>query len=343
MKIERYQYTHEHLTADKLSQLSQAFPLSQSNEITWIDIDGHLSSDDFAALAKGLQLHALEVDEFVRKRHRPRIDYYANHLALSLKMLQPSTGSEHLFLSESVTMIMGEQYLVTIQSGKNGDVFDGIREELANPQSRLRDLGVDYLLYRVLAVVVNNYFAVLEVLDEKVEKLEELLVDHTDQQAANRLYKAKRELVVLRKAVWPLREVVLSIERTPSKFIQPDTQVYFRDVYEQTIQVIDTVESLRDLMSGMIEIYLSSLSNRMNSVIKVLTIITTIFMPLTLITGIFGMNFQYLPGLESAMGPWEVMGGMLVTAIAMIIVFRFKKWLWNLNWLFDAAVEQWVK
>ncbi|EKD78875.1 MAG: hypothetical protein ACD_41C00239G0002 [uncultured bacterium] len=168
---------------------------------------------------------------------------------------------------------------------------------------------------------------VLEKVDEQVEQLEDDLIEQTDQAAVNRLYRVKRELVVLRKAVWPLREVILSLDHTPSIFIQSDTKIYFRDVYEQTIQVIDTVESLRDLMSSMIEIYLSSLSNRMNSIIKVLTIITTIFMPLNLIVGIFGMNFQYLPGINSRFGPWEVLGAMLFSTVAMIMVFRYKKWL----------------
>jgi magnesium transporter len=298
--------------------------MKQRRQQHWIDIEGPVSQTDWQALAVEFNLHPVELEQLKRIQQRPRIDFYTNHLTLSVKMLR--LVNRHID-AETVTFILGQGSLVTIQAGKVGDVFDPIRQELANPNSQASVLGADYLLYRVLAVIINHYFIVLEHLDEEVERLEDRLVDHTDQAAAHRLYQTKRELITVRKAIWPLREVVLSIERTPSAFIKTDTQIYFRDIYEQTIQVIDTIESLRDLMSSMIEIYLSSLNNRLNGVIKVLTIITTIFMPLTLITGIFGMNFQYLPGLESHLGPWEVMGAMLLIVIAMIAAFKWKRWI----------------
>lgn len=326
MRLQRFSYTATQFKAEQFTNVEQALPFKQLNGITWLDLDGRLSEADLSLLAKTLDLHPLEVEGFIRKRQRPRIDYFTTHVTTSLKMLRVGS-KEHLFQSESVTVIVGSNYVVTIQSGKIGDVFSSIRDELTNPQSRLRTLGSDYLLYRLLASVVNNYFLVLEKIDEQVEQLEDALVEQADNTALHDLYRVKRELVILRKAVWPLREVILSVERTPTTLIQAETQIYFRDIYEQTIQVIDTVESLRDLMSGMIEIYLSSLNNRMNSIIKVLTIITTIFMPLNLIVGIFGMNFQYLPGLDSPIGPWEVLGAMLFSTIAMIVAFKYKKWL----------------
>lgn len=326
MRIQRYSYSAAKLVAKEFSVVADALPLAADAAVTWLDLDGHLSTNDFEQLATAFKLHPVEIEEFIHKRHRPRIEFYTDHVVITLKMLRLSDTTK-LFQSESVTIILGDHYVVTIQSGKAGDVFGPVREELNNDHSRTRSLDADYLLYRLLITVVNNYFMVLEVLDEQVEQLEDVLVKQTDQHAVNRLYRIKRELVILRKAVWPLREVILSIERTPLSLVQAKTQVYFRDVYEQTIQVIDTVESLRDLMSGMVEIYLSSLSNRMNAVIKVLTVITTIFMPLTLIVGIFGMNFKYLPWLDSPIAPWIVFGSMGVIVCSMIVVFKHKRWL----------------
>lgn len=326
MRIQRYSYSAAKLAVSQFEAIAAALPLPSDQTVTWLDIDGHLSTSDFEQLSAAFKLHPVEIEEFVQKRHRPRIEFYTDHVVITLKMLRSSNATK-LFQSESVTIILGDHYVVTIQSGKAGDVFGSVREELQNEHSRTRVLGPDYLLYRLLTTVVNNYFTVLEVLDEQVEQLEDVLVEQTDQHAVNRLYRIKRELVILRKAVWPLREVILSIERTPVELVKAETQVYYRDVYEQTIQVIDTVESLRDLMSGMVEIYLSSLSNRMNAVIKVLTVITTIFMPLTLIVGIFGMNFKYLPWLDSPLAPWVVFGSMAVIVCSMIVVFKHKRWL----------------
>ncbi len=326
MRIQRYSYSAAKLAAKQFDTIEAALPLPDDPAVTWLDLDGHLATSDFQQLATAFKLHPVEIEEFVHKRHRPRIEFYTDHIVITLKMLRLSNASK-LFQSESVTIILGDHYVVTIQSGKTGDVFGPVREELNNDHSRTRTLGADYLLYRLLSTVVNSYFSVLEVLDEQVEQLEDVLVEQTDQNAVNRLYRIKRELVILRKAVWPLREVISSIERTPIKLVQPESQVYYRDVYEQTIQVIDTVESLRDLMSGMVEIYLSSLSNRMNAVIKVLTVITTIFMPLTLIVGIFGMNFKYLPWLDSPVAPWAIFGTMAVIACSMIVTFKYKRWL----------------
>jgi len=188
-------------------------------------------------------------------------------------------------------------------------------------------MGPDYLGYSLIDAVVDNYFAILEKLGERIESLEEELVMEPTEQTLQQINHLKKEMILLRKSVWPLREVISTLQRTESALIKESTGLYLRDVYDHTIQIIDTIESFRDIASGMVDVYLSSLSNKMNSVMKVLTIIATIFIPLTFIAGIYGMNFKYMPELEWRWGYGAALLVMVSVAVTMLIYFRKKKWL----------------
>jgi magnesium transporter len=228
--------------------------------------------------------------------------------------------------TEQVSLILGSNFVFSFQEG-GGDVFDPVRERIRNNKGRIRKMGADYLAYTLLDAIVDNYFIILEKLGERIEVLEEKLVTVPTPETLKLIHHLKREMIFLRKAVWPLREVIGGLERGESPFMSQSTKVYLRDVYDHTIQVIDSIETFRDMVSGMLDIYLSSVSNRLNAVMKVLTIITTIFMPLTFIAGIYGMNFKYMPELE---WPWSypiILLLMFGVGIFMLFYFKKRKWL----------------
>jgi len=224
-------------------------------------------------------------------------------------------------------MILGANYLFTFQEGLQGDVFDTVRERLRNGKGKGRGMGADYLAYSLIDAIVDSYFSVLEDMGERIVNLEEALTVTPDTGTLHEINNIKKEIIFLRKAVWPLREAVSFLERGDSHLLSPATRLYFRDVYDHTVQVIDTVETYRDLLSGMLDLYLSSISNRTNEIMKFLTVIGTIFMPLTFLVGVYGMNFKYLPELEWHNGYFILWGLMLGLSIAMVVYFRRKRWL----------------
>jgi magnesium transporter len=250
---------------------------------------------------------------------------YGDYLYVVVKMLHDK-GKTGQVEAEQVSLIIGPNFVFSFQEGE-GDVFEPIRERIRNGKGRLRKMGADYLAYSLLDAIVDYYFVILEKLGERVEFLEEELVTNPKTQTLQEIHHLKREMIFLRKAVWPLREVIGALERGESPLIQKGTSLYLRDVYDHTIQAIDTVETFRDMVSGMLDIYLSSVSNRLNAVMKVLTIIATVFMPLTFLAGVYGMNFKYMPELEWRWGYPLVWAVMIGIGGVMLIYFKRKKWL----------------
>jgi magnesium transporter len=224
-------------------------------------------------------------------------------------------------------MVIGPGYLFTFQEGLQGDVFDTVRERIRNGKGKIRGMGADYLAYALIDAIVDSYFSVLEDLGERIVDIEEELALTPDKATLIEINGIKKEIIFLRKAVWPLRESVSFLERGESRLLSPSTRIYFRDVYDHTVQVIDTVETYRDLLSGMLDLYLSSISNRTNEIMKFLTVIGTIFMPLTFLVGVYGMNFKHMPELEWRSGYFMLWGLMIVLSFAMIVYFRRKRWL----------------
>jgi len=250
---------------------------------------------------------------------------YESYIFLVLKMLHYN-DIEKKIISEQVSLILTRNQVISFQETK-GDVFDSVRERLRNNKGRIRKMGADYLLYTLIDAIVDNYFVILEKMGERIEDMEEILVDNPEPETLQNIHKLKREMIYLRKSVWPLREVISGLLRDESRLIKKTTHIFLRDVYDHTIQVIDTVETFRDMISGMLDIYMSSVSNKMNEVMKVLTIFAAIFIPLTFIAGVYGMNFENMPEIKIQIAYPLVLLLMLAVGITMLFYFKKKKWL----------------
>jgi magnesium transporter len=293
-------------------------------QVTWLNIDGLHEVEFIAALGDRMKLHPLILEDILHTEQRPKLEEFEDYLFIVLKMLYWNDQEQEVN-GEQLSLILGDHYVCTLQEVER-DVFGPVRSRLREEKARVRRQGADYLAYTLLDAVVDNYFIVLENLGERIEFLEEEVIIAPTPRTLQEIHKLKRELIYLRKSVWPLREVVSSLERIETDLIQAPTRVYLRDIYDHTIQVMDIVETFRDTVSGTLDIYLSSLSNQMNEVMKVLTIIATLFIPLTFIVGLYGMNFRYMPELEWRWGYFGVLGVMGVIVIAMVLYFRRKNW-----------------
>ncbi|MBC8249301.1 MAG: magnesium/cobalt transporter CorA [Anaerolineales bacterium] len=305
--------------------IEECFPFRDKPTVTWINIDGIHQIEIMEKLGDSFGLHPLVLEDILNTGQRPKLEDFGDYIYIALKMFYPEDENDEI-AEEQLSLILGPKFVISFQEVV-GDVFNPVRERIRSGIGRIRKMGADYLAYALIDSVVDNYFLVLEELGEKIEFLEEELVTNPTTETLQIIHKLKREMVFLRKSVWPFREVISSLERGESALIQESTAIYLRDVYDHTIQVIDTVETFRDIISGMLDIYLSSVSNRMNEVMKVLTIIATIFIPLTLIAGIYGMNFQYMPELGWRWGYPLVWLIMLVIGTLMLVYFRRKRWM----------------
>mgnify|MGYP000848518942 CR=1 FL=1 len=293
--------------------------------ISWINIDG---IHDIALMEKAGELfgvHSLTLEDILNTEQRPKAEAYEHYLFFSLKMLSLNGNGSNL-LSEQVSLFLGERLVITFQE-RPGDVFDPLRERIRQGKGRLRKSKADYLAYSLLDALVDSYFGILERLGEEMEDLEELVLRYPAKQTVTRIHNLKRRILVLRRAVWPLRELVSSFEKSESPLLEHSTRLFLRDVYDHTVQIIDGVEVSREIISGLMDLYLSSLSNRTNEVMKVLTIVATIFIPLTFIAGVYGMNFKYMPELAWKCGYPAIWLVMVAAALGMLWYFRRKKWL----------------
>jgi magnesium transporter len=295
--------------------------------VTWVDVEGTHCDNTIRFLSEKLHWHSLLVEDIVHEEHRPKMDEYDEHLYIVVKMLEYDDKKGRI-RAEQISFILGKNYLISFQeTGKPGDLFGAVRSRVKNNQGRHRKLGPDYLLYTLLDLIIDHYFTILEKIGERIETLEDEVIHNPTNQKLNEIYLLKRELIQLRHSVWPLREVVNRLEKESSGFVRRSMHVYLREAYEHTIQVIETLETYRDILSGLIDIHLSSMSNKMNAVMKVLTVISTIFMPLSFIVGVYGMNFQYMPELQWKGGYFAVLGLCATLVVLMLLYFRKKKWM----------------
>ncbi|MBW6480621.1 MAG: magnesium/cobalt transporter CorA [Bacteroidales bacterium] len=300
-------------------------PLKDNTEISWIDIKGVHNTELISQIGEHFQIHPLVLEDILNTRQRPKIDFYDDYIFAVMKMISWNDKNKSIE-TEQISLIIGQNYVLSFQE-KEDDIFDPLRERIRKGKGRIRNMGSDYLAYAMLDITVDNYFLVLEGIGEHMELLEEKLLRNPDKDILKEIYVFKRENLLLRKAVWPLRELISQFERSDISLIKKKTRPFLRDLYDHTIQVIDTVETNRDMTAGLLELYLSTMSNKTNEVMKVLTIIATIFIPLTFIVGIYGMNFDNMPELQWPWAYFAVMGIMGLIAILMLWYFRRKKWL----------------
>ena len=307
-----------------IKEIRECFLFRDTGTVTWINIDGlgdpHLIED----LGRGFTVHPLILEDIFNIGQRPKMEDLCDYLYLTLKMLTYLTPENEIKI-EHISMVVGKNFLISFQEDI-GDVFDPVRERIRK-DGRIRQFGPDYLAYALIDGIVDNYFAVMEKLEEQVEDLEEELVVNPTQASLQKINRLKKDMIFLRKSVWPLREMINNLERSDSAIIHESTRIYLRDVYDHTIQVIDSLETFRDMVSGMIDIYLSGLSYKMNEIMKVLTLIATIFIPLTFVVGLYGMNFRNMPEIDWEFGYYSVLIVMALMVIGMLTYFRKKKWI----------------
>jgi len=309
----------------EVAAVEECFEFKETSTVTWINVDGLHDVGIIEKLGNRFGLHPLIQEDILNTAERPKMEDYGDHIFLLLKVFVLGNRN-HDEKIQQVSLVLGSNFVISFQEKESG-VFDPVRDRIRKAKGRLRKLGPDYLAYALIDCIVDGYFGFLEKLSEEIEFLEDELVTDPKREILQKIHSLKREMIYIRKSVWPLREVVNGLERLETPLIKETTDVFLRDVYDHTIQVIDSVETLRDVLSGMLETYLSSVSNRMNEVMKVLTIIATIFIPLTFIAGIYGMNFKFMPELEWRGGYFVIIGFMVVVAVIMLIFFRKKKWL----------------
>jgi magnesium transporter len=325
VKITILDYDELQFEEKEAQTIEECFPFKDKPTTTWINMDGLHQVDITEKLGKHFDIHPLVLEDILNTEQRPKIEDFDDYLFIVLKMLYLDEKEDEIKV-EQISLILGPNFVISFQE-REGDVFDPLRGRIKEGKSRIRKMGSDYLAYALADAIVDNYFTVLEKLGEKIENVEDELIGNPTPETLQTLHDLKREMIFLRKSVWPLREVINRWEREETPLIKDTTRIYLRDVYDHTIQVIDSVETFRDMLSGMLDIYLSSISNRMNQVMKVLTIIATIFIPLTFLAGVYGMNFENMPELKWRVGYFMVLGIMVIIAVFMLFNFRKRKWL----------------
>jgi magnesium transporter len=299
---------------------------AEAEAVAWLHVEGLHDIGLMEHLGDLYHLHPLTLEDILYTDQRPKMEDFGNYIYIVLKdfSLPPEAGGQ--LLPEQISIVFGPHFLISFQE-KQSPLMEPIRERIRAARGWIRKAGADYLAYTIIDAIIDQYFILLEKLGENIESLEEQLVTRPGRDTLHAIQNIKREMLYLRKSVWPLREAVSALQRTDSPLMDAATDLYLKDVYDHTIQIIDTVETYRDMLSGMLDIYLSSVSNRLNEVMKVLTIIATIFMPLTFLAGVYGMNFKYMPELEWHWGYFMVLGIMITVALSMVHFFRRKKWL----------------
>jgi magnesium transporter len=298
------------------------------NHVNWINLDGLHEKSIVQKIADHFCLHSLLVED-ITSDHQPKAEEYDDFLFLTLKMLYRIDEGKIDY--EQISFVLGKDYLLSFQE-KEGDLFGLLRDRIRLDQGRVRKKKADYLLYRVVDIIVDNYYNVLDAIGEQIETIEDEIYKNSTETQFKNIQQLKKELIFLRKALYPLRDAMSKILKDESGFIDPVNLRYYADVYDHVVHLIDSLDTYKDLTSGLMDIYINTLNTRMNEVIKVLTVISTIFMPLTFIVGVYGMNFHTdksvwnMPELDSPYGYPIVMGFMLLIVIAMIRYFKFKKW-----------------
>lgn len=324
-KITVFSYNQSHYKETEIRTADQLLQATRDNSaITWINVEGIPEISFLESLGDFFKLHTLVLEDILNMDHRPKIEDYGDYIYVILKMIHFDEVSQEID-TEQISIVLGPGYVISFAERRD-DVFRPVKERIVSDKGRIRKMKADYLAYSLLDLIVDNYFGVLEKMGDMIDLLEEMFITDPSQGTLKSFHKLKREMLFLRKSVWPLREVISSLERRDSKLISDSLTVFLRDVYDHITQIIDITETLRDMLSEMLDVYLSVLSNRINEVMKVLTIITTIFIPLSFIAGIYGMNFKHMPELDWSWGYPATLMVMFFIGFLMLAYFKRKRW-----------------
>jgi len=322
-KVHVIDFNSDEFSETDITRIEDLDDFRQKDTVTWIHIVGASNVDVLDKIGHIFNIHNLVLEDMLNTTHRPKIENYDDYLFLITKNIRLQKDE---LLIEQISFIIGRNYVISFLEN-DFNVFDAVRTRLRSVKSKIRKTGADYLGYALLDLVVDNYFIALEHVGEQIDLLEERVIRGADSAQIREIQELRTDLLFIRKAIWPLREVLSTLERGDSDLIAPQTHIYLRDVYDHIVQLIDTVETYREMVNGLMDIYLSSISNRMNEVMKVLTIISTIFIPLTFLAGIEGMNFKVMPELNWDYGYPALLLFMSIIVIGMIRFFKNKKWL----------------
>ena len=317
-------YSVDQLNMETDVSIARCLELKNSPSVSWVNLDGIHDISVVEALGKAFDLHPLALEDILNTGHHPKVEEFENFLLIILKMLDFDEQT-NLIQTEQISLVLTENNVLSFQE-KPGDVFDGVRDRLKRKSGRIRQRGPDYLAYALIDSIVDSYFHILEKIGDRLEALEKELINQPTQDTLQQVHHFKGQLIFLRKSVWPLRELVNSLLHDESPLIKETSMVFLRDLYDHSVQIIDTVETFRDTAAGLIDLYMSSISHRMNEVMKVLTIMASLFIPLTFIAGIYGMNFEQMPELKWPWGYPMIWGVMLCCAFGMLVYFKRKKW-----------------
>jgi len=325
VKITTMDYNQTAFQENEVQTVEECFPFKETPTVTWINIDGLHRVDIIKKIGEHFGIHPLIQEDILHTGQRPKMEDLDSYILVILKMLRYDDEASTV-RTEQISIILGSNFVVSFQEMK-GDLFNSLRERIRTGKGRISRMGADYLAYSLLDSIVDHYFILLEKCGERIEVLEEELALSPNPETLQAIHNLKQEIIFLRKSVWPLREVISGLERAESSLIHDDISMYLRDLYDHTIQVIDSVETYQDILSGMIDLYLSSVSNKMNEVMKVLTIFASIFIPLTFMAGIYGMNFEFMPELKMRWAYPALWGAMITVAAILLTFFKRKKWL----------------
>ena len=323
--VECFDYTKDHIEESVLLNIEDAINYKETDSVTWINVDGLKHTEQIENIGKQYDLHPLVLEDIVNTTQRPKIDEYDDYLFVVLKMLYYDTDEN--IIIEQVSIVLGKNYVITFQEAE-GDVFGSIRERIRLSNGRIRGLKSDYLMYALIDAIVDHYFSIIETLGNKIEDLEtELFSGHARENINIEVQQLKREILKVRRAIFPLREIINRIEKGEHPLIYKRTITYYRDIYDHLIQVSENIDIYREMIWSLMDMYMTTISNKMNEVMKVLTIIATIFIPLTFIAGIYGMNFENIPELHYKYGYHVLWGIMILMFLAMLYYLKRKKWL----------------
>ncbi len=335
-KIVLIDYNETNATRAQLPTPEASAPYLDTESVSWVDVQGLGNKEVLQRLGSVFDLHPLVLEDVVNVPQRPKIEDYENQLVIIAQMVMPKSGGDGFWI-EQVSFVLGKHYLLTVQEEPQRDCFGPVRDRIRNNKGSVRKAGADYLAYTLLDSVIDGFFPVLEVYGERIEELEDEVVTNPTRRTLQKIYQLRRELLALRRAIWPQRDAINALIRDQSDLISPNVQIYLRDCYDHAVQVMDMVETYRELASGLMDVYLSSVGNKMNEIMKLLTVISSIFIPLTFIAGVYGMNFNTekspfnMPELSWYWGYPLCLAIMLVIAGGLIFFFWRRGWFENFS------------
>lgn len=328
-KLRRIEFNTDSIRVDTSGHIRACvLPDEQAPEVTWLDVDGIHEPQVIAGIGEQYHLHPLLLEDVLNTGQKPKLDEYDNSvLFLTVKMLHVRADGLEIE-QEHVSFVLGPRYIISFQEERTEDIFTLVLTRLQASAGKTRRAGADYLLYSLLDLIVDNYFSILETVGATLDALEERIIDNTaDRSSLTEIYTLRREMALMRRDIWPLRDMIGQLLRDESSLIDRQTLPYFRDLNDHITQVIETVDSNREVLASLLDVYLSAAGNRMNAVMKILTIFSAIFMPITFLAGVYGMNFDVMPELHTRTGYFWVLGAMAATVVGEIIYFKRRGWL----------------